>query len=81
MVTEGNNLEFTSTVASGKSLPELHYFVHMKRRKTNWNYRILLRDRLLKHDIERKIEGRGRRERRRKQLKEERRYWNCKRKH
>jgi hypothetical protein len=37
---------------------------------------ILLRDRLPKHDIERKIEGRRKRGRTRKELKEKRGYWN-----
>ena len=40
----------------------------MKRRKTNFICRILHRKCLLKHSIEEKIEGVGRRGRRRKQL-------------
>jgi hypothetical protein len=58
----------------------------IKRRKANWIGHILRRNCLLKHVIERKIEGRiemmGRRGRRRKQLldnlKEKRRYWKFK---
>ena len=56
----------------------------IKRRKADWIGHILHRNCLLKHVIERKLEGRiemtGRRGRRRKQLlddlKEKRRYWN-----
>jgi hypothetical protein len=52
----------------------------MKRRKANWVGHILLRERLIKHVVERKIEGRWIRGRSRKQLlddlKETRRYWN-----
>jgi hypothetical protein len=58
----------------------------LKRRKANWIGRSLRRNCLLKHVIEGKIEERievkGRRGRRRKQLlddlKEKRRYWNLK---
>jgi hypothetical protein len=58
----------------------------IKRRKINWICHVLLRNCLLKHVIEGKLEGRtemrGRRGRRRKQLlddlKEERRYWKLK---
>jgi hypothetical protein len=58
----------------------------IKRRKVNWIGHILHRNCLLKHVIERKLEGRiemtGRRGRRRKQLlddlKEKRRYWKLK---
>jgi len=53
----------------------------MKRRKANWIGHILLRDRILKHNIVRKIEGKGRRGRRLKMLKERRGYWNSNRKH
>jgi hypothetical protein len=58
----------------------------IKIRKANWISHILRRNFLLKHVIERKLEGRiemtGRRGRRRKQLlddlKEKRRYWKLK---
>jgi hypothetical protein len=58
----------------------------IKRRKANWIGHILLRNCLLKHVIEGKLEGRievtGRQGRRRKQLlddlKEKRRYWKLK---
>jgi hypothetical protein len=58
----------------------------IKRRKVNWIGHILRRNRLLKHVIEGKLEGRiemtGRRGRRCKQLldnlKEKRRYWKLK---
>jgi hypothetical protein len=58
----------------------------IKRRKANWIGHILRRNRLLKHVIEGKLEGRievtGRRGRRRKQLlddlKELRSYWQLK---
>jgi hypothetical protein len=58
----------------------------IKRRKANWISHILRRNCLLKHVIERKLEGRiemtGRRGRRRKQLlddlKEKRGYWKLK---
>jgi hypothetical protein len=58
----------------------------IKRRKANWIGHILCRNCLLKHVIERKVEGRiemtGRRRRRCKQLlddlKEKRRYWKLK---
>jgi hypothetical protein len=61
----------------------------IKRRKANWIGYILRRNCLLKHAIEGKLEGRiemkGRRGRRRKQLlkdlTEKRRYWKLKRKH
>jgi hypothetical protein len=57
----------------------------IKRRKANWIGHILRRNCLLRHVIERKLEGRieitGRRGRRRKQLlddlKEKRRYWKA----
>jgi hypothetical protein len=54
----------------------------IKRRKANWIGHILRRYYLLKHVIECKIGGSGRRGRRPKQLlnvlKENRRYWNLK---
>jgi len=54
----------------------------IKRRKANWIGHILRRNCLLKHVIEGKIEGTGRRERRRKQLqyevKERRGHWKLK---
>jgi len=58
----------------------------IRRRKTNWIGHILRRNCLLKHVIERKIEGMkevtGRRGRRRKQLRNERKekrgYWKLK---
>jgi hypothetical protein len=58
----------------------------IKRRKANWIGHILLRNCLLKHVMEGKLEGRiemtGRRGRRRKQLlddlKEKKRYWKLK---
>jgi len=40
----------------------------IKQRKANWIGNILLRNCLLKHDVEGKIEGTGRPARRRKQL-------------
>jgi hypothetical protein len=66
---------------------EERYTLHtIKRRKANWIGHILLRNCLLKHVIEGKLEGRtemtGRRGRRHKQLlgdlKEKRRYWKLK---
>jgi hypothetical protein len=54
----------------------------INRRKANWIDLILRRNRLLKYVIEGKMEGTGRRTRRRKQLlddlKEKRSYWNLK---
>ena len=54
----------------------------MKRRKANWNGHILRRNCLIKHVIEEKREGTGRRGRRRKQLldyhKEKRKYCKIK---
>jgi hypothetical protein len=72
------------------SVKEERNILHrIKRRKANWIGHILRRNCLLKHVIEGKLEGRtemtGRRGRRRKQLlddlKDMKRYWNCKRQH
>jgi hypothetical protein len=65
---------------------EMNIVHKIKRRKTSWIGHILRRNCLLKHGIEGKIEGRiemkGRRGRRRKQLlddlKEKKRYWKLK---
>jgi len=52
----------------------------MKRNNSNWIGHFLLRDRILKHNIGRRIEGRGKQGIRRKGHKEMSGYWNRKRK-
>jgi hypothetical protein len=79
------NISWTDRVRNEvlQRVKEERNIVHkIKRRKANWNGQILHRNCLLKHVIEGKMEGRGRRGRRRTQLldylKELRGFWNLK---
>jgi hypothetical protein len=61
---------------------EKRNIVHVKRKRANWISHILSKNCLLKHVIEGKIEGKGTRRIRHKQLvddlKKTRKYWNVK---